>query len=195
MKIQSIIRRAKGTTVKLGDQVYFFSSENDHTCDVTDEAHIDRFLSIKEGFRQVATDTQKPPAKVKQTATEPVPPAPVSAPVAPEGGEPVALVGSSVHPSEFDINGRTYSLGDVVAKAHDATGMSVEDWNALSDDERHDLIDAELDKLAADVDGDGDVDRDDLIAAYVAKFGKKPHHATKAETIAAKLAEAGKQEG
>lgn len=125
MKIQSIIRRAKGTTVKLGSNVYFFSSENDHTCDVTDEAHINRLLSIKDGFREAVAGTQNPPAKVK--------------------------------------------LGDVVAKEHTASSLSI--------------------------DGNGDVDRDDLITSYVAKFGKNPHHAMKTETIAAKLAEADKQEG
>lgn len=188
MKIQSIIRRAKGTTVELGDKVYSFLPENDHVCDVTNEAHIERFLSIKEGFREAVQDgAHKSPAAVKNTATDTTPPVPVV-----DSG---MLIGSSVHPSEFEINGRAYSLGDVVANAYAASGMSTDEWNTMQDDERHDLIDAELDKLAADVNGDGAVDRDDLVAAYAAKFGKKPHHAMKTETIIAKLAEAGKQEG
>ncbi len=179
MKIQSIIRRAKGTTVGLGDKVYFFSPDLDHTCDVTDEVHIKRFLSIKEGFREAVGDDS---AKVAQKSSESV---------KQEGIYPVALHGTSVHPSEFEIKGRTYTLGEIVAKAHAATGLSVEDWNSIPEGERADLIDAELDKLAAD----GEDNRDELIAAYVAKFGKKPHHAMKTETIAAKLADAGKNEG
>lgn len=104
MKIQSIIRRAKGSTVELGDKVYFFSPDSDHTCDVTDEAHIERLLSIKDGFRA-------------------------------------------------------------------AGSVSVDD----DDDDANDF--------------------DALVAAYVAKFGKKPHHAMKAAAISKKLAEAEKAEG
>lgn len=43
--------------------------------------------------------------------------------------------------------------------------------------------------LEEDVDGDGDVDRADLVAAYEAKFGKKPHHKMKADKIRAELAD------
>lgn len=122
MKIQSIIRRAKGTTVELGGQVYFFSPDSDHTCEVTDEAHIDRFLSIKEGFREIKVVTEDKGGAKKLAEAD-------------------------------DTNGGDNS------KASDA------------------------------------VDLEALVAAYVAKFGKKPHHNMKAEAIAKKLAEAEKQEG
>lgn len=59
MKIQSIIRRKNGTTVDLGGTVYFFSPANDHVCDVENEAHAERFLSIKEGFRPVEQPNAK----------------------------------------------------------------------------------------------------------------------------------------
>lgn len=66
MKIESIIRRAKGTTVSLGSMTYRFAPENDHVCNVDDEAHIERFLSIKEGFRKAAN--QSVPANIASDA-------------------------------------------------------------------------------------------------------------------------------
>lgn len=66
MKIESIIRRAKGTTVSLGSITYRFAPENDHACNVDDEAHIERFLSIKEGFRKAAN--QSVPANIASEA-------------------------------------------------------------------------------------------------------------------------------
>lgn len=55
MIIESIIRRAAGTKVKLGDDIYYFfthmKGSASHVCEVTDEDHIQTFLSIKEGYR------------------------------------------------------------------------------------------------------------------------------------------------
>lgn len=188
MDIECILKREGGTKVTIGKTDYHFAPQPDgaHVADVQDDEHVQRFLGIPEAYKIYRGE--KPPAEVKKTAAEPVLPAPVSAPVAPQGGEQVALHGTSVHPSEFEINGRTYLLGDVVAMAHTASGLSVEDWNDLPEAERADMIDAELDKLAADVDGDGDADRDDLVAAYVAKFGKKPHHNLSIAKLREKLA-------
>lgn len=75
MKIESIIQRSQGTTVQIGDQNYHFAPGEDgrHVCDVEDEAHINRFLSIKEGYRAVDV----------VVAASPVPPVP---PVDPEPG-------------------------------------------------------------------------------------------------------------
>ena len=54
MKIESIIRRKAGTKVQLDDSTYNFApGENGaHVAEVTDAAHIERFLSISEGFRE-----------------------------------------------------------------------------------------------------------------------------------------------
>lgn len=46
MKIKSLIRRVGGSTVQMGQTVYRFTPENDHACDVEDEAHIERFLAV-----------------------------------------------------------------------------------------------------------------------------------------------------
>jgi len=88
MKIESIIKRVNGTTVDFGNgAVYVFNAANKHTCTVTDEDHIDRFLSIREGYRAVdedvavavpvepvgATPGTVPEAAVVQTAETSVP--------------------------------------------------------------------------------------------------------------------------
>ena len=52
-KIQSKIRRAAGSTVTLGDKTYVFNNANDHTAVVEEPLHIERLLSITEGFRLV----------------------------------------------------------------------------------------------------------------------------------------------
>lgn len=52
-KIQSKIRRAAGSTVTLDNETYVFNNANDHTAVVEDPLHIERLLSITEGFRLV----------------------------------------------------------------------------------------------------------------------------------------------
>lgn len=62
MKIESIIKRDGGTKVVLGETEYHFIPGDDgrHVCSVEDEAHVDRLLSISEGYRcaEVATESQ-----------------------------------------------------------------------------------------------------------------------------------------
>lgn len=58
MIIESIIKRAEGTIVMLGDMVYHFVEEvtgGPHVCDVPDDEtdHIQTLLAIKEGYRLV----------------------------------------------------------------------------------------------------------------------------------------------
>lgn len=55
MLIESIIKRANGTHVKLGDDIYHFSThikgDPRHICEVNDDDHIQAFLAVKEGYR------------------------------------------------------------------------------------------------------------------------------------------------
>ena len=74
MQIESIIRRKAGTTVTLGGQEYRFLP-NDlgaHVAEVEEPAHIQRFLSIAEGFR-IYVEGQAPaaPAPVPPPADQP----------------------------------------------------------------------------------------------------------------------------
>ena len=66
MKIESIIRRAKGTKVTFDDTTYHFKPEDPkgpHVAEVKDEEHIERFLAIPEGFREAEKPAKAAPAK------------------------------------------------------------------------------------------------------------------------------------
>ncbi|MCU1017022.1 hypothetical protein JAK38_06445 [Stenotrophomonas maltophilia] len=101
------------------------------------------------------------------------------------------LVGSSVQPESFELSdGSVLSLGEVVGRAHAASGLSVEDWNALEESAREALIAETVDKLSGD-DDKGQVaagDKPALIAQLEATgipFDKR----WGAEKLAAALAE------
>lgn len=52
-----------------------------------------------------------------------------------------ALFGSSVQPASWPLpGGKTLTLGEVVAAAYTKSGVSVEEWNKLPNDEREQLI-------------------------------------------------------
>ena len=104
---------------------------------------------------------------------------------------PTFLVGSSVQPESFELSdGSVLSLGDVVGRAYAASGLSMEDWNALEDYAREALIAETVDKLSGD-DDQGQVaagDKPALIAQLEAAgipFDKR----WGAEKLAAALAE------
>lgn len=195
--IESIIKRNGGTKVELGGVQYHFKPQatGAHVASVEDEAHARRFLAIREGFRRYEgelTEEDTGPAKVEPPKVAGI------------------LYGSSVHPATFEIGGKTVSLGEVVAAAFDnqaaQNGMTSAEWNALTDDERHDLIDQELDLMAEQAGGESEgeatdpsqsepqgkpmTERQELALQYKAKFGKNPPHAMKTENILAKLQEA-----
>jgi len=174
MKIKSIIERAEGHSVDLDGTVYEFNPPS-HVCEIEDKQHLARFLSIPEGY-ELVLDGDKPAKKA-----EPVAPNQPESPVVP-------LLGSEVHLTAFQIHGKEYSLGDVVALAFQSFNANVTAWNELSEGERADLIDAELDKLEqAGPVVDPEAERAALVEQYVAKFDKKPHHKLSNEKIRAEL--------
>lgn len=124
MQIESKIKRPGGSHIDMGSAKYHFAPQADgaHVADVLDEAHQDRLLSITEGFRLYRPGQAPAPVEV--------------------------LYGSSAHQASYDIGGQTYQLGTIVADAHKASGLSVEEWNELEEDSRAGLIDEQLDKLA-----------------------------------------------
>lgn len=104
---------------------------------------------------------------------------------------PLSLLGSNAQPAGFELHdGTVLTLGDVVAQAHEASGLSVEDWNALEESAREALIAETVDKLSGD-DDQGQVaagDKPALIAQLEAAgipFDKR----WGAEKLAAALAE------
>lgn len=210
MKIECILKRKGGTYVEMSrpDKTYHFAPQDDdrHIAEVTDDGHIERFLAIREAYRIARTpgasaDESDATASLRSTVTLPpadTPPPPVT--LCP--GE--TLMGSSEHPATFDINGTTYTLGDVVLRAFQDSGVTVENWNELTDEQRATKIDIVLDGIE-----DGEIvlapasttqqppaqvseadERAALVEAYTAKFGKAPAANIKIDTLKAKLAEA-----
>lgn len=55
MILESLIKRAEGSFVTIGKDVYHFfthiKGDPRHLCEVTDEDHIQTFLAIKEGYK------------------------------------------------------------------------------------------------------------------------------------------------
>lgn len=73
MKIESIIRRAKGTRVTLDETTYHFKPTADdpkgpHVAEVADEDHAERLLNIAEGFRKAGKTAAKEPEKPDASA-------------------------------------------------------------------------------------------------------------------------------
>lgn len=127
MQIECILKRKGGTQVDLGGVKYDFQPNDDgaHVATVEADEHIERFLAIPEGY------------KIHRGA------APVQT-----ASSPAALLGSSVHEATYEIGGKTVQLGLVVAKAHEKSGLTVEEWNAIEEEDRHARIDVVLDHLA-----------------------------------------------
>lgn len=82
-------------------------------------------------------------AKAKDTASQP------------SGKQPDTsadtLIGTNVLPTSIEITpGQTLPLGEVVAKAHAKSNLSLEDWNALPEADRDALLTAMVDELKAE---------------------------------------------
>lgn len=182
MLLKCPVIREGGSTYDVGGVEYHFKPQPDgeHVADVTDDAHLDRFLEI--GFRPYEAGKKKAPVT-------PIKPA------APQ------FKGSDAHAPEYTIGETTHKIADVIAAAAARNELSVEAWNELTDEARAQLIDAELDHMVeasvgAGEDGDGEADGDNkgdderakAVDAYVEKFGKKPHHKWSAEKIREELA-------
>jgi len=60
---------------------------------------------------------------------------------------PETLYGSSTLGSQVDVGGIIFTLGDIVAGAHTASGLSVADWNALDEAKRDALLTAHIDAM------------------------------------------------
>jgi len=57
------------------------------------------------------------------------------------------LVGSDIVPTTFDAGVMKCSAGSIVRKTFAESGMNIEEWNALSTEDRDKLLQAELDSL------------------------------------------------
>lgn len=157
MKIESIIKRDPPTEIDLDGTIYKFKPDahGRHVAEVTDKHHIARLLSISEGY-QLADDEPLPQSVQTELQREVEERTnPMSQPVlTPDDSQ--ALKGSTVHPAVIDLgDGQAIELDDVIDAAYETSGMTTEEWNALSDEERHAKIDETLDAM---VGGDDETD-------------------------------------
>lgn len=175
MQIECILKREGGTNVEIDGINYHFAPLPDgaHVADVADKIHVKRFLSIPEAYELY--DPTSAAQEIKATVS------------------PEVLLGSSVHPASFEIGEKTYTIGEVAdAACKHFGGLSAEAWNALSEEDRADMIDAMLDQLAEEAGkGGSGGEQDDLAALveqYEAKFGKKPNGRMSIEKLREALA-------
>lgn len=93
MLIQSILYRPGGTVVTLGGQTYHFIPaaqypNKPHLCDVTNEAHIARFLSIPEGYRVYIAPTASGTPAIEAASAAVLAKAQADAPAIGQGSAP-----------------------------------------------------------------------------------------------------------
>lgn len=175
MDIECILKREGGSKIDIDGTTYHFKpiADGAHVAAVEDKTHRNRFLSISEGYQIYDGAVATPPVK--------------TAPVEPGA---VVLYVSSNFPATFDINGKQYALGDIVAQAQAISGKTPEEWNELLDDDRDALIDAELDAVNEATAGNaqGNSELDAAKEAYKLKFGRLPHYRWSVEKINEELA-------
>lgn len=178
MKIECILKREGGSVVDLGGIEYHFEplADGAHVADVADETHIDRFLSISEGYK-VYHGKDKPKGEPKQIGENTPAPAPVTA-----SKTTAPLAGSDELPPQFEINGKTITQLEAVQKAFEASGMTSDEWNELGQEERTAKIEIALDELAEAV----ETDEGDEAKTDEAKTEEKPAAPAKAKAVAAK---------
>jgi len=99
-------------------------------------------LLLKEGWtiaKEAPSVTEAPTVDLAPAPAPTVAPALETAPAptdAPKEGEAGMLLGSSIQPSNFNSeDGEKYTLGEVVAEAFTASGLTEKEWNARSNDE------------------------------------------------------------
>lgn len=182
MKIECKLRREGGTRAEIGGIEYHFEplADGAHVAEVDNAEHVDRFLAIPEGYKLYHGDGA-PKGKPTVAAKE----APVVV-TEPKDVTGIPLAGSEQHPPQFDINGKVYTQRDVVEKAFADSGLTPDEWNDLGEDERAAKIDIALDAIADDAEA-AEPTRDELVALYEAKFGRKPNGKASIEKIKADL--------
>ncbi|MDN7179102.1 hypothetical protein M0D69_13975 [Caballeronia sp. SEWSISQ10-4 2] len=152
MKIECTIQRKDGTIVELSGRPYHFKPSADdprHVAEVTDEAHIERLLSIREAYRILRT----PGAAAVSETLEPADDAPLPL-IDEDSREPIKIgdayiASADSFPQFFEIHAVRYGLLDVAHRAFLDSGLTIEDWNGLDDEHRAVKIEMVLDALDA----------------------------------------------
>lgn len=145
MKVECILRRNPPALVTLGITAYQFQPDEHgrHVCEVEDNAHLARLLSISEAYR-LPGDAPIPHELIPAIVEHSLPT--MAATLAPVDENVVK--GSDVHPATFDLGGaEPVELADVVDHALSLSGLTTPEWNSLPDEDRHNFIDLALDDL------------------------------------------------
>lgn len=96
-----------------------------------------------------------------------------------EGGKPSApaqesLLGSNVLPATIELaEGVSVQLGEVVRRTHEASGLSVADWNALEDADREARLAATVLELQAAAEAEAEGKKGEANAAAAAAEAEK----------------------
>lgn len=197
MKIESLIKRPNGTTVNLEgpEREYHFKpslEDSRHIADVDIESHAKLLLKIKEGFS--AVDDVK--FDLDEGDTD-------------QGRK---LKTSVLFNPEYKIKGGdTVSLEDLTNMAFDDSNLTEEEWNNLDDQEVESRLNTILSEIKEDEpepeqqaeaqtpaadqaenkdqnnngidDNLENLSREQLVAMYVDKFGRKPSSQMKDENL------------
>lgn len=128
MKIQCILKRDGGTKVTIGNTEYHFAPDDngDHFAEVTDKAHIERFLNIPEAY----SSTEKRPKSAKKAdKTDQLNNDNQN------GDDGIDLQGSDWEPVNVEYgNGLTITTKELVERAFKSSGLEKEEWNESSKD-------------------------------------------------------------
>lgn len=140
-------------------QFYLLDKTSHIVADVSDDLHIKMLLNVPEAYREYAAKSADfvPPvdteAERNRKAAEDLRAAQLrdaeqkqqindaqekARRNATQNG---TLIGSNIQPTTISLTGsKTVPLGEVVAAAHRASGLSLEEWNELQGDEREAMI-------------------------------------------------------
>ena len=163
MKIECLLKRDGGSIVTLGSKSYHFAPDDAgrHVADVEAEAHVERLLSITEGYRLVAGEAANPPKQTPATVTGLSTLSPVSFPAGIPEDDPTGAAAREAAIQAAKEKAAQYAQEQEATKAA-----------APAKSEPPKVDDLEAAK-----------------AAHIEKFGKKPHHTWSADVIRKKIAE------
>lgn len=212
MKIESIIRRKNGTRVELDDNVYHFKptgSDERHLCDVEVRAHVQRFLSIPEGFQPAELSevvTELVQTQSNQLGEQPV--LGTLAGVVDQGGNVKGLLDLGrdsllVLASDMEIEGAEGMTDEELAAAIAADPVEITDPELIEQPDNTEgvqttegqgvtAVGSATDGALSQGDDDGEpkkqpepkaLDRDTLAQQFKAKFGRMPNGKMSAERI------------
>lgn len=186
MKIECLIRRKKGTLVefKADGAAYHFTPDEEgrHVADVDNEKHAERLLSIKpEAYIKYGTEPTSDRYKKNRNKTVDLDVEKIDLEDLTDG-------------TDDSVNEQVDSSDDDLGTDETSDDLNADDMKALIDDDEDDDLGTDNETVGATDQGDDVVDyealsEDELKEVYAQKFGKKPHHKMKLETILEQLNE------